>query len=287
MKIVIIKGGIGNQMFQYAFYAYLKSIGHNRTYLYLNSRKYNDHDTFSLLNSFPHIELTKGNYISKLNFSLMFFLCRIFRKYLNINLIATDETRNFAKAISRSIIFDGYWQNLFFLNNRCEYLKEKFVFSPIVDLNNLDVYSIIVSTNSISIHIRRGDYFANEQIRKVHGDISTLKYYNTAIKYITSKIANPVFFVFSDDIDWAKNNLILSKCFYINWNVKEQSYRDLQLMSHCKHNIIANSSFSWWAAWLNTNSGKTVIAPNKWVNIPNAITIEKLLPYDWIKINVE
>jgi hypothetical protein len=120
--------------------------------------------------------------------------------------------------------------------------------------------------NSISIHVRRGDYLNHESYKNICG----LNYYCSAIRYIKTLIMDPFFIVFSDDILWCKENLnnILSdtSVIYVDWNTGKESYKDMQLISNCKHNIIANSSFSWWGAWLNTFPNKIIIAPKKWLN---------------------
>ena len=130
----------------------------------------------------------------------------------------------------------------------------------------LEILNEIENSNSISIHIRRGDYMSPENYN-MYGCIATPTYYKKAIKVIEEKVENPTFFVFSNDMDWVKKNIqINSRVFYIDINSGNGSYKDMQLMSNCKHNIIANSSFSWWGAWLNENKNKIVIAPKKWIN---------------------
>jgi hypothetical protein len=113
--------------------------------------------------------------------------------------------------------------------------------------------------------------------------VCSLKYYQDAIKYISQKIDNPVFYIFSDDIEWVKRELIISfPCVYIDFNQQSVSYKDMQLMSLCKCNIIANSSFSWWGAWLNINPEKIVIAPNSW--FCNGTNDQDLIPYNWLRL---
>ncbi len=124
-----------------------------------------------------------------------------------------------------------------------------------------------------------GDYVNHP----IHGGICTMDYYQQAIDIMKSKIVNPKFFIFSNDIEWCHSHLKLADAVYITGNKGENSYRDMQLMSMCKHNIIANSSFSWWGAWLNNNPDKIVIAPAKWFNDPK-INTRDLIPDDWIKI---
>jgi Glycosyl transferase family 11 len=132
------------------------------------------------------------------------------------------------------------------------------------------------------LHIRRGDYVQNPKASAVHGT-STLDYYSEAIQLMIGEVGMPHVFIFSDDIDWVKGNLIIpSPHTFVCQNIGADSYRDMQLMSLCKHNIIANSSFSWWGAWLNPNPEKIVIAPKQWfVNANNTVD---LLPSTWITL---
>ena len=109
-------------------------------------------------------------------------------------------------------------------------------------MENIEIKNKIDSTNSVAIHIRRGDYIENTVLSR----LAPIKYYEDVVDYIKNKIKNPTFFIFSDDIKWCKENLKIGKqVYYIDWNKGKNSYRDMQLMSLCKHNIIPNSSFSW------------------------------------------
>jgi len=138
----------------------------------------------------------------------------------------------------------------------------------------------IVRENSISVHIRRGDY-----LKPVHqasfGNICTPEYYRTAIRTICKRVEKPVFYIFSDDIPWAKANLG-STAHYIDWNTNENAWEDLYLMSLCKHNIIANSTFSWWGAWLNRNPDKLVLCPPKYTHFDDS---NDFYPEKWIRIS--
>ena len=109
-----------------------------------------------------------------------------------------------------------------------------------------------------------------------------MEYYQKAIKYINDNIEDPYFFIFSDDINWCKENLILNNALYVEANLKSNFECDMILMSKCKHNIIANSTFSWWGAWLNQNLNKNVIAPKRWMS--SFECLDDLYPNDWIKL---
>lgn len=138
------------------------------------------------------------------------------------------------------------------------------------------------NNNSISVHIRRGDY-SKKNIVEYHGILSEA-YYKNAVEFISQKITNPTFYIFTDDIEWTKQNFVIEHPHeFVSGQITKTSMEDFYLMSQCRHNIIANSSFSWWAAWLNPNPNKIVIAPKKWFNNPNLDTSD-LIPDGWVKM---
>ena len=141
----------------------------------------------------------------------------------------------------------------------------------------------IRACESVSVHIRRGDYLSNPAFYRFHG-VCAVEYYEAAVGHLAGAVENPCFFLFSDDLDWARRNLRLDyPVTYVDHNGEDKDYEDLRLMSQCKHHIIANSSFSWWAAWLCANPGKIVIAPRKWFNDPNIDTAD-IIPASWRRI---
>lgn len=185
---------------------------------------------------------------------------------------------HFKPSSKHSYLLDGYWQSEKYFASCVNQVRQAFKF-PSLDKGNQLIAQQIEQVNSVSVHVRRGDYVNNP----LHGDICTLDYYKRAIGIINSKIANPQFYVFSDDVAWCKDNLSLPNAVYVDGNQGKNSYKDMQLISLCKCNIIANSSFSWWGAWLNINSNKVVIAPRKWFN-DTRFNVSDLLPNEWIKI---
>jgi hypothetical protein len=147
---------------------------------------------------------------------------------------------------------------------------------------NADIAEQIGRVNAVSLHVRRGDYVKNPKTTATHG-LCSLDYYHTAIRYIYETVEQPYFFIFSDDMAWVKEHLkIDAPCQYVDHNQGKESFNDMHLMSLCKHHIIANSSFSWWGAWLNSSPEKIVIAPNKW--FANQNNIKDLLPNDWVTL---
>ena len=139
----------------------------------------------------------------------------------------------------------------------------------------------IKGTPSVSLHIRRGDYLSDLKVSKVHG-MCDIEYYQKAISYLSSRIQDPVVYVFSDDIEWCKKNLgfLKNKVFIDN---TKTAIEDLELMRNCDHNIIANSTFSWWGAWLNENDDKIVVAPRKWFFSERMQHLTPV-PTEWMKI---
>lgn len=184
----------------------------------------------------------------------------------------------------KSAYYLGYWQTEKYFSDIRSKILEAFTFPPLAEDNKNQVtIESIRRKNSISIHVRRGDYM---KIGNTQG-ICTPDYYVKALKMMLEKTKPDVFLVFSDGIEWCKENL--SEYFgdtpvvYVDWNTGPESFRDIQLMSNCKHNIIANSSFSWWGAWLNQNGSKIVIAPSRWMNNKGWADI---IPQSWNTIQV-
>ncbi len=141
----------------------------------------------------------------------------------------------------------------------------------------------IANSNSVAIHIRRGDYLGTKLL-----NVCNMNYYSKAIAYAQSRLRDPRFFVFSDDIEWCRKNISIAECSFVDTTPsRHKPIVDFELMRLCKHNINANSSYSWWAAWLNENPGKTVIVPNRWVNEEsiNALAMRDMVPEDWIRID--
>ncbi len=140
----------------------------------------------------------------------------------------------------------------------------------------------IDASKSISVHIRRGDY-ANDKVTNTYFGTCPLEYYKQAMDYMRSKVNNPIFYFFSDDIEWVKKEFNEDENFVFISNPKLQDYEELILMSQCSHNIIANSSFSWWGAWLNDNPAKLVVAPKKWMRVESNLQ-PNLIPEGWVRM---
>lgn len=271
MIIVKVTGGLGNQMFQYAMY---KSLEKKGKHVKLDSTSYynvkKEHNGYELERVFD-IKPNKPNKedLKKFDENNISILDRIKRKFFGDKKFVYDTkeyvfNENIYKL--KNSYLNGYWQSIKYFEGIEEDIRKDFKFKKELDNKNLEILNEIENSNSVSIHIRRGDYMTPENY-KIYGNIATPKYYKESIKLIEEKIENPTFFVFSNDMEWVKENIqINSRVFYVDINSGDDSYKDMQLMSKCKHNIIANSSFSWWGAWLNENKNKIVVAPKKWIN---------------------
>lgn len=182
--------------------------------------------------------------------------------------------------VSKNTLIKGFWQSEKYFVKFEEQIRKDFVIKAELLSGTEEWMSKIIKSNSVSIHVRRGDYVTNFNSNNFHG-ICSLDYYEKAVHLISSSNLNVELFVFSDDIEWCKLNMKFKQpTFFIETN---SSYQDLFLMQNCKHNVIANSSFSWWGAWLNKNSKKIVVAPKNWFK-NTSVNISDVIPADWIKI---
>ncbi len=174
----------------------------------------------------------------------------------------------------------GYWQSPKYFKDYISTIRSDFEFKLPMSLENSNLASRIREVESVSLHIRRGDYVTNSSANKQHG-LCSLDYYHSAIDLISERVKDPSFFVFSDDPDWVRRNLLVEQpCCFVEHNSGDQSHNDMRLMSLCRHHIIANSSFSWWGAWLGANSDKITIAPAKW--FASGMDVRDLYPDGWV-----
>lgn len=290
MKIVKILGGLGNQMFQYAFYLALRNRFPNEE-LYVDTscfRKYPLHNGYELAKIFD-IDAKEASFHDKFKIAYPYPNYRAWQigKYILPKRKTMFMERkeggydNLAFQVAGSCYYDGYWQDdQYFKDIRDEIIR---VFTPQnISYRNKSLISKLTGKTSLSIHVRRGDYIGNS----CYDGICTLEYYEKAINKILDSTNIDSVCIFSNDIKWCKQTLTpllkqIADVVYINWNNGEESYQDIFLMSACNHNIVANSSFSWWGAWLNQNKGKMVVCPSKWNNIKNS---QFQTPKEWIKI---
>ncbi|MEW6386379.1 MAG: alpha-1,2-fucosyltransferase [Thermodesulfobacteriota bacterium] len=181
------------------------------------------------------------------------------------------------------VYLQGFWQTEKYFKPIEEVIRKDFRVKIPPSEANKRMIDIITGKNSVSLHIRRGDYVWDEKTQQIHGNCS-LDYYARAVKLMGEKHRDMHLFVFSDDMGWAKNNFRSDyPLTLVDINDDSHNYEDLRLMSLCQHQIIANSSFSWWGAWLNRNPDKLVIAPRQWFAHTGFNTCD-LIPDDWLKI---
>jgi len=185
-------------------------------------------------------------------------------------------------ALPDNVYLEGYWQSEKYFAEIADIICKEFSFVNPPSISNQEIIEEMEGCNSVSLHVRRGDYVTNPKIMKTHGVLG-IEYYRWALNFIEKKVIKPHIFVFSDDIQWAMENLKTDlPLHFIDHNGGEKNYEDLRLMSNCQYHIIANSSFSWWGAWLSSKSEKIVIAPRRWFNKSNRDTRD-LIPDSWIK----
>lgn len=181
------------------------------------------------------------------------------------------------------LYLDGYWQNEKFFNiYRDELIRQFAIKHSLTGICGELLDRIKNSGNSVGVHIRRGDYVKNPDYTKKYG-LCSIDYYIKAIEYCNGHLKDPVFFIFSDDISWAKENIPIPDAVFIDHD--NPPWIDLELLKNCRHQVIANSTFSWWAAWLNENQDKIVIAPERWYNDPVLNEERKdLVPSEWVRM---
>ena len=264
MLIVKMIGGLGNQMFQYAYAKVMEEKGYDVKIDISIFKTYTLHGGYQLdkfritLNTSTKDEnnqIYKKSLLNKLKYKLHFRNTNFIKEK---TLLYQDRLLDLED--NKYII--GYFQSeQYFLNIRNTLLDE-FRIKEELPKYIKKIENKIKETPSCSLHIRRGD-FENETNINIHG-VCDLAYYYTAIDYLNNKFDNLQYFIFSDDIIWVKENLKINNAIYIDYVDDKIPHYDMYLMSLCNHNIIANSSYSWWGAWLNRNTEKIVIAPKKW-----------------------
>lgn len=281
--IVRIMAGLGNQMFQYAL---IKALEKNGKDVYADTFWFDNfcgHNGLEIEKIFPiNLRRTTKSNANRLGYADYTIWQRVCQKYF-------PKATYIKQGIEDSIVFQqqifdmddvylsGYWQSEKFFSNISNEICELY---GSLKINNYSKYDEqILSTESVSLHVRRGDYVNNS----LHGNVCNLNYYTRAVEYVSNKIYKPKFFIFSDDISWCRENLQVNDAVYVDENKGKHSYLDMRLMSMCKHNIIANSSFSWWGAYLNANKSKIVIAPTRWFNCSDIATGD-LIPNTWSKL---
>lgn len=287
-------GGLGNQMFQYA--AGRKAAKANNTELKLDIfgfktiknitpydyslKPFKIQECFATQKEVDYFKkFAKREEGGVKNFFYNLLIANS-SKYVKENRFVFDE--KFLNIKARAYL-EGHWASeKYFMEIKDIILKEFTLKEAFLKKINQSMLKKIRSTNSVSLHVRRGDYAYDKRTNKHHG-LCSLSYYYSSSEQINKKINNPYFFIFSDDIDWVGKNLKLNfPTTFVSGKYTKKDYEDLTLMKNCKHHITANSTFSWWAAWLPQNSNKIVCAPKKWFNIKR--DLNDFIPKSWIRI---
>ena len=278
MIIVNLTGGNGNQMFQYAVARALAE--RNNTNVLLDLSWFNQ--KFDATTTPRHYELACFSLDAKvLKYSGTTrekLQRRLAKQYMEPHF---HYDKNFVK-LSKNTILNGYFQSEKYFNDIREILLQDFSWIKKPEGKNKALQEQIQKdSSSVSLHVRRGDYVSNENAAKFHG-LTGAEYYKAAVKEMTKHVKKHNLYVFSDDPEWCKKNLKFTQpTTYISHNT--DGSEDMRLMKMCKHNIIANSSFSWWGAWLNKNPNKIVIAPKQWFSHSESNT-KDVIPNSWHKI---
>lgn len=279
---VVLSGGTGNQLFQYAAGRALA--------LKLGTDLIVDRPTSKLTSVKRVYAMPRFNVVTK-EANLLSSLYRKWalkshRSFLVKGKIFYQEechfNENFFDLPDETTLF-GFFQNERFFKPFSDFIRKELTFQeyPLAE-DTIRIIDKIQTSNSVAVHVRRGDAYLNSD----KFNVCTLSYYESAIELFRQKLDTPKFFFFSDDIDWCvKNFKDRDYNFCALQQSKEDSLNDLNLMSLCQNNIIANSTFSWWGAWLNPNPTKLVAAPNVWFHSAED-PVNEIVCDEWIKVNL-
>ncbi|MDR0687050.1 MAG: alpha-1,2-fucosyltransferase [Dysgonamonadaceae bacterium] len=286
-EIILLNGGLGNQMFQYAFYLAKKKknmqVFLNNYYL-LRVKCHNGYELEKLFGIQPDNSSKMAPVLRKLlifkNIKPWKTISKTLLRLLHIfglKYVEYNYTQGRDPLAVRSgwglVFYGGVWANEIYFSEIEREIREIYTFNrQQLSPHSVTILEKIKTSESVSIHVRRGDFITDG--REIYGS----EYYEEAVRYAMKNIPDTLtFFVFSDEPDWAEENLkIPCETYFFRNRRTEDAWQDMYLMSKCKHNIITNSTFSWWAAWLNDNNNKVVIAPKQ--------SNDPVIPRKWIKI---
>lgn len=285
MIITQLAGGLGNQLFQYAVGRSLAL--RNRDHLKLDTSQYTEHDlsrTYKLKHFNIQAQIATPEDIALVapGHKLLRRVIRAFQyRILKIERISFQP---WVLAQKGNVYLEGYWQSEKYFTEIAPTIREDLELRAPLGLEAGHIAETIKqSSRPVSLHVRRGDYVTNTGVNKTFGTCSP-EYYKAATEIISKRWPEAQFFIFSDDIKWVQENLNLpSNSFFVS-QPQIADYEEIHLMSRCRHHIIANSSFSWWGAWLNPRPDKVVIAPRVWFGGLKERVYQDIVPESWIKI---
>jgi hypothetical protein len=287
MLIVKIYAGLANQMFQFALYKSLLDKGapaFTDTNSFLPKWEF---EKVSLENVFENVKLNNADplIIKRLHDNEKDVLSKIKRKlhiYKDSFFVEPKFSYNdFIFHLQGDYYLQGFWQSEQYFKNIESQIRHDFQFKAFANSKNVEVSEKMKRSNSVAVHIRKGADYKKQST----AGTCDINYYKAAVDHMKKNIPDAKFYVFSDNHAWVKENLNDFDFEAIDWNPTsgKENYLDMQLMSCCKNNIIANSSYSWWGAWLNNNSSKIVIGPNKWFSQEGPdFDSTTILPNGWI-----
>ena len=294
MKIVIAYGGLGNQMFQYALVCAYRQRG-VKACLFVSSTNL-EHHGYEVEKIFPAASQWRTlNCVQRNYYRCLQWLrnCGNKRHHLPNALLFFPFGRVdfFQDAIAfhpevfqrleQSNFYVGQFQSYKFFEQCADQVRREYTFdTALLSEQTRQAAVQMASCNSVSLHVRRGDYM-NGFYYQMLGSVCNLDYYRRAMDEMQRRQGNVRFFIFSDDMDYVRENLPVDRAVCVDWNTGTDSWQDMYLMSQCRHNIIANSTFSWWGAWLNANPDKTVIAPKPWFA---GVTEDDIVPEQWVRL---
>ena len=273
MIIVKIVGGLGNQMYGYALYRTLLARGRNAKM----ELSFWDHQNSPIIDKRKYLLSEVFNVVERTPSKAEYFMMRAARK---LKLVKTyrDNEQKFQPEIlniKHGFVY-GYWQSFKYCAEIEDTIRKEFTFRKPLTGRSAEVIDEIRSCNSVSISFRRGDYVKL-------GCTLPMEYYTNAIRYIQERVPDAKFFCTSDDIDYCKNTLGGGGITFIDWSNGDDQYFDMQVIASCKHNILANSTFCLWGAWLNPNPHKIVIRPSKW-QMDQVDARQDFWPDEWVSI---
>ena len=278
MRLIKMIGGLGNQMFIYAFYLQMRKRFPGTRIDLSDMRHYHAHNGYELDRVFgiSDREFCIAKPLKKV-LEFLFFKVILERKQ---NLETMEAfTKSYAYPF---LYFKGFYQSERFFKDVEGEVRQAFAF----DMSKANAESqtlarqIQENPHAVSLHVRRGDYM-EPKFYKRYGTVCSQAYFQRAVEMMLAQVPQAHFYIFSDDVEWVKQNLRLPRATVVSCNRGADSWQDMMLMSLCRHNIICNSTFSWWGAWLNANPEKRVIAPSRWLA---DVDMPYIIPETWIKV---
>lgn len=286
MLVVKITSGLGNQMFQYAYAKSLQNRGYQVKIDISDFKKYKLHGGYQL--GKYKIDLEVATRAETRRFYKKDIFVKILRKFYTINnYLIREKTLAFDKNLltpQDNNLIIGFFQCDKYFSDVQKLILEQFVINVEKSFFAKKIEDMILkSNNSCSVHVRRGDYILSRYANTF--GFCGLRYYERSLQLLDNKFDNIKYFVFSDDIVWARKNIMIPNAIYVDSKEKREPHEDIYLMSLCNHNIIANSTFSWWGAWLNQNDNKVITAPKRWFADDELNKQSKNIVSDsWIKL---